>query len=83
MALLAINALGPQIQLLYTNVVKPECRVKCVLQFQAQLLVTLSSDQLQRFLGGEQNRNKEFRFRLWHCRYRNSGRKKAGKFVTL
>ena len=34
-------------------------------------------------LGGERNRNKEFRFRFRHCRYRNSGRKKAGKFVIL
>ena len=34
-------------------------------------------------LGGERNRNKEFRFRFRHCRYRNSGRKKNGKFVIL
>ena len=49
MALLVFNVVRPQIQLLYTIVVKPEYRVTCVLQFQAQLLVILSSDQLQRF----------------------------------
>ena len=49
MALLVLDLVRPQIQLLYTNVVKPEYRVTCVLQFQAQLLVGLSSDQLQRF----------------------------------
>ena len=35
------------------------------------------------WLGGERNRYKEFRFRFRHCRYRNSGRKKNGKFVIL
>lgn len=28
-------------------------------------------------LGGERNRNIEFRFRLRHCQYRNSDRKKT------
>ena len=48
-------------------------------------LSNVSSGWLQQmfWLGGERNRNKEFRFRFRHCRYRNSGRKKNGKFVIL
>ena len=35
------------------------------------------------YLGGERNRNQEFRFRFWQCRYRNFWQEKNGKFVNL
>ena len=48
-----------------------------VILTQDQEWLTMCTTIILLRLGGERNRNKEFRFQFRHCRYRNSGRKKT------
>ena len=48
-----------------------------------KVLLLFLYNMIRIYVGGEQRRNQEFRFRFRQCRYRNFWQEKTGKFVNL